>query len=99
VSDDDNATILNWAAMAVVNDVGKDGSYLAFLVGQPPKVTDNDFDLREDTDTSLHFEALYRYRLSSNIEITPGFFLVTNAEHNEENDTVWVGTIRTRFKF
>jgi Carbohydrate-selective porin, OprB family/S-layer homology domain len=54
---------------------------------------------KEDEATSLHFEFLYRFKVSDNIFITPGFFFVTNPGHIEDNDTLYVGTIRTTFRF
>ena len=54
---------------------------------------------REDEATSLHFEFFYRFKVNDNIWITPGFFFVTNPGHIEDNDTLYVGTIRTTFRF
>jgi hypothetical protein len=54
---------------------------------------------REDEATSLHFELFYRHKVNDNIWITPGFFLVTNPGHIEDNDTLYVGTLRTTFRF
>ncbi len=54
---------------------------------------------REDEATSLHFEFFYRYTVNDHISITPGFFFVTNPGHIEDNDTLYVGTIRTTFRF
>ncbi len=54
---------------------------------------------REDEATSLHFEFFYRFRVNDNISITPGFFFVTNPGHIEDNDTLYVATIRTTFRF
>jgi hypothetical protein len=53
----------------------------------------------EDEATSLHFEVFYRFKITDNIFITPGFFIVTNPGHIESNDTLFVGTIRTTFRF
>lgn len=53
----------------------------------------------EDEATSLHFEFLYRYTVNDRISITPGFFFVTNPGHIKDNDTLYVGTIRTTFRF
>ena len=74
------------------------------VLGDP----DNDFLLqegtvdqfgREDEATSLHFEFFYRFKVNDNIWITPGFFFVTNPGHIANNDTLYVGTIRTTFRF
>ena len=54
---------------------------------------------REDEATSLHFEFFYRFKVNDNIWVTPGFFFVTNPGHIENNDTLYVATIRTTFRF
>ncbi|MBD2538758.1 iron uptake porin [Coleofasciculus sp. FACHB-SPT36] len=98
----DNADIWNWAVSLAFPDLGKKGNLLGFIFGMPPKVTSNDYgtgNAREDRDTSYHVEALYRYRLTDNIELTPGLLVILNPEHNDNNDTLYVGTLRTTFKF
>lgn len=94
-----DATIFTWAITFALPDLGKQGNLAGFAIGQPPKVIENDVNLREDPDTSLHLEAFYRYQITDNIAITPGFFLITNPEHNGDNDLIYVGTIRTSFVF
>jgi hypothetical protein len=94
-----DADIWSWAVTLAVLDVGKLGSQLNFVVGMPPKVTHNDIVEREDEDTSLHFELSYTYPLSDRIFITPGLMMITNPEHNANNDTLWVGLMRTSFSF
>ncbi|NET04825.1 MAG: iron uptake porin [Symploca sp. SIO2B6] len=54
---------------------------------------------QEDDATSLHFEVFYRFKVNDSLWITPGFFFVTNPGHIEDNDTIFVGTIRTTFRF
>ena len=63
-----------------------------------PEGTGEQFGV-EDEATSLHFEFFYRFRVNDNISITPGFFFVTNPGHIEDNDTLYVATIRTTFRF
>ncbi|MBD1894381.1 iron uptake porin [Coleofasciculus sp. FACHB-129] len=94
-----NADIWNWAVSLAFPDLGKKGNLLGFIFGMPPKVTDNDVSNRSDRDTSYHVEALYRYRLTNNIELTPGLLVILNPEHNDNNDPLYVGTLRTTFKF
>ena len=98
VNEGDDATIFNWAVTLALPDFGSEGSLLGFVVGQPPKVTDNDGGF-EDDDTSWHLEAQYRYQLTDNIAINPGVFVILNPEHDDNNDTIWVGTLRTIFEF
>jgi hypothetical protein len=95
---DDNADLLNYAVALNFPDLGREGNLGAIIFGQPPKVVDSNFGLEED-DTSYHLEGLYKFRVSDNIAITPGVLAIFNPEHNAENDTVFVGTIRTTFSF
>ncbi|HBE34131.1 MAG TPA: carbohydrate porin, partial [Cyanobacteria bacterium UBA11368] len=53
----------------------------------------------EDDDTTYHLEAFYRIQATNNISITPGVFVLLNPEHNDNNSTIYVGTIRTTFSF
>jgi hypothetical protein len=92
-----DATVLNWAVAASFPDLGKKGSLGGIIFGMPPKVTDSDGT--EDINTSYHLEALYRYQLNNKISITPGFLVIFNPNHNNANDNVYVGTVRTTFTF
>ncbi|MBD2326926.1 iron uptake porin [Alkalinema sp. FACHB-956] len=94
-----DSTILNWAGAVSFPDLGKKGNLGAVIVGMPPKNIDADNGAAEDTDTSLHVEALYRYQINDKISITPGFLVIFNPEHNRNNDTIYVGTLRTTFTF
>jgi len=49
--------------------------------------------------TSTHVELFYRWRLTDNILLTPGFLLVFDPGHNSNNDTIFVGALRTTFLF
>jgi carbohydrate-selective porin OprB len=48
---------------------------------------------------TVPLEALYRYRVNNNIDITPGFITILNPEGNRNNSTVFVGIVRTSFQF
>jgi ubiquinone biosynthesis protein UbiJ len=96
---DADADIWYWMANLALRDFGKEGNLLGIFFGQPPKVTSNDIGAREDDGTSYHLEALYRYQLTDNIAVTPGVLVIFNPEHNDNNDTVYVGTLRTTFTF
>jgi len=98
INTDDDATVLNGAIYAGFNDLFGKGNRLGLIAGVPPKLTDSDAG-NEDDDTSIHLEALYRWRLNDFISITPGFLVIINPEHNDNNDTQFVGTIRTTFTF
>jgi ubiquinone biosynthesis protein UbiJ len=94
-----DADIFYWAANVGVKDIGGEGNVLGLIFGQSPKVTNNSIAARENTDTSFHLEGLYQMNLSDNIQVTPGVIVIFNPEHNNNNDTIYVGTIRTTFKF
>jgi hypothetical protein len=94
-----SATLWNWAASLTAMDVGSKGSMAGIVFGMPPRVTDADGGAAENVDTSYHLEALYRYKLSDKIAITPGLIVLFNPEHNKANDTIYVGTLRTVFSF
>ncbi|MBD2447259.1 iron uptake porin [Nostoc sp. FACHB-152] len=94
-----NADVVYWAASLGIKDLGREGNVLGLLFGQQPRVTENDIAAREDDDTSYHLEALYKVKVSSNIQVTPGLLVIFNPEHNDNNDTIYVGTLRTTFTF
>jgi Carbohydrate-selective porin, OprB family len=107
-----NADIFNAAITASIADVGAKGNVLGFIVGIPPTVssistnapataTANPSD-RFNTATALHLEALYKIRVSDNLEITPGVLLITNPEsqpNTPNRGSEFVGTVRSTFRF
>ncbi|MUG94922.1 iron uptake porin [Scytonema sp. UIC 10036] len=104
----DDAEAWYWGASLGIRDFGREGSLLGIIFGQPPKVTSNEARVDalgggtralRDTDTSYHLEGIYRLQLSNNISITPGVIVIFNPEHNDRNDTEYVGTLRTTFTF
>jgi hypothetical protein len=98
-----DATAFYWAANLGLRDLGSKGSLLGVTFGQPPKVTGSRYKIggvrQIDADTSYHLETLYRMQLSENIAVTPGLLVIFNPEHNDKNDTIYVGTLRTTFSF
>lgn len=94
-----DADINYWAASLGVKDFGAKGNTLGLIFGQPPKVTKNSVAANKDSGTSYHLEGLYKMRVNDRIDVTPGLLVIFNPEHNEANKTVYVGTLRTTFKF
>ncbi|NEP91034.1 MAG: iron uptake porin [Okeania sp. SIO2C2] len=98
--DDDDVTIINGMLIVAFPDLFKEGNMGGIMVGVPPIVTDGgDDDSLKDDDTSIHIEAIYRFQLNDNISVTPGLFVITNPNHDDFNDTIWVTTLRTTFRF
>jgi len=96
----------NWGAGLTFPDLGKKGSLGAIFVGRAPTLTglSKNVDLgagkgQADKDTSLHVEGWYQYKLSNNIEITPGVIWITAPDSDASNPASVVGWLRTTFRF
>ncbi len=87
-----------WAASLGLRDLGSKGNVLGVIFGQPPKITGGD-GIASESSTSYHLEGLYKLKVSDNILVTPGVLVIFNPEHNDNNDTIYVGTLRTTFSF
>jgi hypothetical protein len=99
-----DATIQNAAVTLALPDFGRPGNLLGFVFGVPPKVTDTDVrredgSRQKDDDTSYHLEGFYRFQVNDFISVTPGVYVILNPEHNNDNDDIWVGLLRTTFTF
>ncbi|MBD2082600.1 iron uptake porin [Leptolyngbya sp. FACHB-17] len=95
--------IWNWSVGLAVPDFLKKGSVAGVIVGMEPKVTGarGTFGsaVGRDRSTSLHVEGFYQYQLNDNIAITPGIIWLTAPNHDDRNDDIVIGTIRTTFTF
>lgn len=92
--------IWNYAVTLGFPDLGKKGNLAGIIAGMEPKVTSSSIaGLNRDRDTSYHLEAFYQYKLSDNITITPGVIWLTAPDHNDDNDSVVIGALRTTFSF
>jgi outer membrane murein-binding lipoprotein Lpp len=99
-----DADIWYWAGALALRDFGGKGNVLGVIFGQPPKVTGGSIknvagNTNLDDNTSYHLEGLYKFKVSDNIQVTPGLLVIFNPEHNDANDTEYVGTLRTTFTF
>ena len=97
------ADLWTWSAALSAVDVFKEGAVLSVAGGQfvtAERVDAFTGDRRiPDKDTPYIIEAQYKYPLSDNILLTPGFYVVINPEGDEDNNSIWVGALRTTFKF
>ncbi len=100
LSDKPTANIFNYAITLAFPDAGKKGNLAGIVVGQPPKVTSNEYGKQfTDAANSWHLEIFYRFPATNNIAITPSLLIITNPEHKYNNDTIYIGTVRTTFSF
>ncbi|MEH1944633.1 MAG: iron uptake porin [Nostoc sp.] len=92
--------IWNYAVTLGFPDLGREGNLAGIIAGIEPKVTSSTIaGLDSDPDTSYHLEAFYQYKLTDNITITPGVIWLTSPDHNNDNDDVVIGALRTTFSF
>lgn len=92
--------IWNYAVTLAFPDLGKKGNLAGIIAGMEPKVTSSNIAaLPRDRDTSFHLEAFYQYKVSDNITITPGLIWLTAPDHDDNNDSVVIGALRTTFSF
>lgn len=96
--DDPTAKILYYAATLALPDLVKEGDIAGLVFGQSPRLISNEFPGIDDPNPAFNLEAFYRFPASDRISLTPGLLVVFNPEHNN-NDTIYVGTIRTTFSF
>ncbi|MBX9254129.1 iron uptake porin [Desmonostoc muscorum CCALA 125] len=99
-----DADIWYWAGALALRDFGGEGNVLGVIFGQSPRVTGGSIkdvaaNVNLDDDTSYHLEGLYKFKVSDNLQITPGLLVIFNPEHNDANNTIYVGTLRTTFSF
>ncbi|MFB8792004.1 MAG: iron uptake porin [Potamolinea sp.] len=105
-----DASIFNFAVTMAFPDLGKEGNLGGIVFGMQPKLTSTSNSAlasaiglpagqRSDRDTGFHVEAFYRYKLTDNISITPGFFWLTAPNHDQRNPDVVIGVVRTSFTF
>ncbi|MBW4516463.1 MAG: iron uptake porin [Timaviella obliquedivisa GSE-PSE-MK23-08B] len=102
-----DADVWNYALTVALPDLGGRGNQLGIVAGIQPRLTGADAevgdllsgDRRSDPDVGLHLEGFYRLRLSDNISITPGVIVLTEPNHNSNNDTAVIGVVRTTFSF
>jgi hypothetical protein len=92
--------IWNWSATLALPDLGKEGNIAGIIVGMEPFVSNSTIKkFPKDRDSSLHLEAFYQYQVNSNISITPGVVWITAPDNNSNNKDLFIGTIRTTFRF
>lgn len=92
--------IWNWAVTLGFPDLGKKGNLAGIIFGMEPKVVGSSISgLGRDPNTSYHIEGFYQYQVTDNISITPGVIWLTAPDHNNNNDDVVIGALRTTFSF
>ncbi|HAC62029.1 MAG TPA: S-layer protein [Cyanothece sp. UBA12306] len=86
-------------SLGLKDPFARNGDLLGFMVGQPLRLRGGVAILGADQGSSLHYEVFYRYRVTDNMYIAPGFFFVTDPGHIRRNNDIFVGTVRTILLF
>lgn len=97
------ADLWTWNAALSVIDVFKEGAVLSLsggLMPYAPYVGSLGGDrISNDRNSPYIIEAQYQFPVNKNIQITPGAYVILSPEANSNNSAIWVGVLRTTFKF
>ncbi|MFM2312431.1 MAG: hypothetical protein RLZZ04_1707 [Cyanobacteriota bacterium] len=100
IDDNADADILNWSAYVTYSDFLKEGSSFVVSFGQPPTLIDSTGNaIADDSDTPYLLNVEYQYSLNDFIQLTPGGYALFNPNGDTDNETIYVGTLRTIFSF
>jgi len=105
---------VNWMLFLNLPDLFSEGNLGGIYIGQPPKITQSNLptglnipnlfrDLSGDPGgqpgTTTHVEAFYRWQVTNNISVTPGLIMIFQPRHTPNSDPIFMGAIRTTFRF
>jgi hypothetical protein len=102
-----DAELMNWAAVAAFPDLFREGNVGALAVGQQPSIVGGSV-INPGVGSSAGADGLqrnwlvqaqYQFKLNDNIAITPGVFVILNANNDSQNDAIFMPVVRTTFKF
>lgn len=94
---ENDAEILNGAINFAIRDFLKEGATAGLIAGVPPFVIRS--DVIDDPDPPIHLEANYQFPVNDFITITPGVIYLINPNGDSTDGDIFVGVIRTTFKF
>ncbi|HEY9630377.1 MAG TPA: iron uptake porin [Coleofasciculaceae cyanobacterium] len=84
-------------------DLGGEGNLLGILAGIAPYAagvpTDSVVNSRFNQRNNFVAEVFYTFNVNDNIAITPSLIYLDSPSNSSENDSSFVGAIRTNFKF
>ncbi|MCU0527226.1 MAG: iron uptake porin [Elainella sp. Prado103] len=100
-----DADVWNYAGTLAFPDLLGRGNLAGLIFGMQPRLTGSTEGLgeelgrRQDPDVGFHLEGFYRVALNDNIDITPGVIWITAPNHDEDNNDLIMGVVRTTFRF
>lgn len=97
---DAGTNFLSWLVGLHAKDVFGKGGSAGLIFGRPlSRVSTNGRAVSPETATPYQLEGYVNFRVTDNISITPGLFVIFNPEGFEENPTTFVPVVRTTFTF
>ncbi|MBW4469857.1 MAG: iron uptake porin [Stenomitos rutilans HA7619-LM2] len=97
---DASTNFLSWQVGIQANDLLRKGSTAGLIFGQPlSRVSTSGRAFDPGNRTPYQVEGFFNFKLSDNISVTPGLFVIFNAEELSSSSTVYVPVIRTTFTF
>lgn len=95
------ADIWTYGAGLAFPNLGKEGNVLGLFGGVQPYLTDLNIAGGEDfeDDAPYHIEGFYKFQVTDNISVTPGVIWLLSPNQDNNNDDVFIGTLRTTFSF
>jgi len=83
-------------------NLGKAGNVLGLFAGAEPylgSLNTATAHYNFGRNTPWHLEGFYKFQLTDNISLTPGVIWLMSPEQNNNNDDIFIGTLRTTFTF
>lgn len=97
---DASTDFTSWMVGLHFKDILKVGNTAGLLFGQPlTRSSVGGIALEPEDATPYHLEGYFKFKVSDNISITPGVYVIFNPEGLSQNDTATVGVLRTTFTF
>jgi hypothetical protein len=95
-----STNFLSWLAGIHIKDVFKTGSSAGLIFGSPLyRVATGGRAFDPTNAVPYQLEGYVNFRVTDNISVTPGLFVIFNAEGFNQNPTVFVPVVRTTFTF
>ncbi|MBW4691596.1 MAG: iron uptake porin [Lyngbya sp. HA4199-MV5] len=97
---DASTNFLSWQVGVQANDLFRKGNTAGIIFGQPlSRVSTSGRAFDPGDRTPYQVEGFFNFKLNDNISVTPGLFVIFNAEELSSSSTVYVPVIRTTFTF
>ena len=95
-----STNFLSWQVGLQANDLFRKGSTAGIIFGQPlSRVSTGGRAFDPGNRTPYQVEGFFNFKLNDKISVTPGLFVIFNAEELSSSPTVYVPVIRTTFTF